>query len=374
MTSLRQQALPAGVRCVPFGTTTDGRDVDLYTLTNAHALSLSFLTLGGIIVSLRVPDRDGALADIVLGHDTLADYEADPRYFGALIGRYANRIPGGRFEIDGAEYRVETNNGTSHLHGGPGGFHAAVWRAEAFADDDGVGAALHHVSPDGDEGYPGTLAVRVRYTLTHDDALVVDYRATTDRATPVNLTQHTYFNLAGHDAGDVGAHVLTLHASRYTPVNDALIPTGELASVAGTPFDFTSPHVIGARVGDDDVQLARGDGYDHNFVIDNFVTDGDAAALRDAARLYDPATGRVLDVLTTEPGIQVYAGGGLAAGPPGKGGRPYGRRGGVALETQHFPDSPNQPCFPSTILRPGEAYTSRTVFRFSTRPRRRSAP
>ncbi|AHG92044.1 Aldose 1-epimerase [Gemmatirosa kalamazoonensis] len=353
--------LTRGVRCEPFGVTSSGETVHAYTLTNANGVALRFLTLGGIIASLHVPDRDGALDDVVLGYDTLDAYEADPRYLGTLVGRYANRIAGGRFTLDGTEHVVDANDGPNHLHGGPGGFHTAVWATEPFADERGVGAVLRHVSPDGDEGYPGALAAHVRYTLTQDDALVVEYHATTTRATPVNLTQHAYFNLAGHGAGDVCEHLLTLSASRYTPVDALLIPTGELRAVQDTPFDFRTPTAIGARIDDADPQLAHAGGYDHNFVID-----GDAPGLRFAARVHEPRSGRALDVFTTEPGVHFYSGNALAEGPPGKGGVRYGARSGLALETQHFPDSPNQPHFPSTILRPGDTYTSRTVFRFSS--------
>jgi aldose 1-epimerase len=260
---------------------------------------------------------------------------------------------------------VEANDGHNHLHGGTRGFHAAVWDARTYEHVEGPGLELRLVSPDGDGGYPGTLDVTVRYWLA-TDALVVDYRATTDRATPVNLTQHTYFNLAGHDAGDVSDHVLTLYASRYTPVDEHLIPTGELAPVRDTPLDFTAPRAIRERIDDDHAQLAFGGGYDHNFVLDADAPAGEGG-LRLAAQLVEPRSGRMLTVLTTEPGIHVYSGNGVDDGPPGKGGRDYVRRGGIALETQHFPDSPNRPHFPSTILRPGDTYTSRTVYHFAMR-------
>lgn len=350
-----------GVAIAPFGTTPAGERVDAYTLTNARGASVRFLTYGGVIACVCVPDRAGALADVVLGHDALEDYVADPHYFGAIIGRYANRLARGRFVVNGREHRVAANDGAHHLHGGTNGFHRAVWSAEPFEDAarGRVGAVLHHVSPDGDEGYPGTLAVRVTYAFGDDDALVVDYHAESDRDTPVNLTQHAYFNLAGHDAGDVLAHELTLCASRFTPVDEELIPTGEIRSVAHTPFDFTRPIPIGARLDADDPQLAAADGYDHNFVLDR---QGHALAL--AARLVDPASGRTLEVHTTEPGLHVYSGNALGTGPLGKGGHAYGRHAGIALETQHFPNSPNQAGFPSTILRAGETYRSRSVYRF----------
>lgn len=344
-----------------FGTLPDGRTVDAITLTNANGLQIRFLTLGGIIVSLLTPDRDGRLADVTLGYDTIDEYLADSHFFGALIGRYANRIAHGRFSLGGVEYTLPLNNGPNHLHGGPNGFHRALWTTEPFANEREVGAVLTHTSPTGDEGYPGNLRVRVDYTLTNDDALIVDYSATTDEPTPVNLTQHAYFNLAGHDRGSVLSHELTLNASRFTPVDATLIPTGEILDVAGTPFDFRQPRAIGELMDEADEQLALGGGYDHNFVIDR--TDDDLAF---AARLHDPISGRVLEIFTTEPGIQFYSGNGLGDHVIGKQWRVYAHHGAVALETQHYPDSPNQPSFPSTILTPDAEYRSRTVFRFST--------
>jgi aldose 1-epimerase len=310
------------------------------------------LSYGGIIQSLVTPDRDGGLASIVLGFDTLDAYLADTRYIGAVIGRYANRIAGARFTLDGRVHRLPANDGTSHLHGGPRGFHTVPWRAEPFRAADGVGVRLSHASPAGDAGYPGTLDVTVVYTLTESGALVIDYDATTDAPTPVNLTQHSYINLAG-DGRSILDHELTLAASRYTPVDAALIPTGELAPVHGTPFDFTRPRAIGARIDAGDPQLVLGRGYDHNLVLDR-PANGDLAF---AARLHEPTTGRTLEIHTTEPGLQLYSGNALGGAHPA--------RTGVALETQHFPDSPNQPAFPSTILRPGERYRSRTEYRFS---------
>lgn len=351
----------ARARRAPFGALPDGEPVEVFTLVNAHGLELRAITYGGIIVSLRTPDRAGRLADIVLGFDSLAGYLGNAPYFGAIIGRFANRIAGGRFTLDGTTYRLAANNGPNHLHGGVRGFDKVLWQGASFEDDNGVGVALTHTSPDGDEGYPGTVAVRVTYTLTDRDELVVDYAATTDRATPVNLTQHSYVNLAGDGvAKDILDHVLTIDASAYTPVDAALIPTGAIAPVAGTPFDFRTPTAIGARIDRDDPQLRYGGGYDHNFVLDRAPGGG----LAHAARLVEPASGRTLDLYTSEPGLQVYSGNGLDGSLMGKGGRRYGRRCGLALETQHFPDSPNQPGFPTTILRPGEELRSRTVFRF----------
>jgi len=352
----------------PFGGLADGRAVSAFTLANGNGVEAELIDYGGIIVALRVPDRHGTVADVVLGYDSLAAYERQRYYLGAVVGRYANRIARGRFALDGTEHRLATNDGPNHLHGGPGGFHAVLWHAEPFVGESEAGVTLTYESPAGEEGYPGRLAVGVTYTLTARDELTVEYRATTDRATPVNLTQHSYFNLAGHDAGSALAHELTVAASRFTPVDETLIPTGELRSVEGTPFDFRSPVALGARLAADDAQLRIGHGYDHNFLLDGPA--GDAPAF--AARLHDPASGRVLEVHTTEPGLQLYGGQGLR-GVEGKGGHVYPAQAGVALETQHFPDSPNQPAFPSTILRPDEIYVSRTEFRFRvTRPSTRA--
>jgi galactose mutarotase-like enzyme len=343
----------------PFGTTSDGQAVDAYTLSNAHGLELRVLTYGGIIQSLRTPDRDGRFADVVLGFDSLAGYERSSPYFGAIVGRYANRIARGRFTVDGVAHQLAVNNGLNALHGGLKGFDKVVWDAAPFEHGDSVGLALTHVSPDGDEGYPGALTVHVTYTLTSDDHLVVDYQATTDRATPLNLSQHSYFNLAGDGSGDILGHILTVDADRYTPVDSTLIPSGLLAPVAGTPFDFRTPTPIGSRIEADNQQLKFGGGYDHNFVLTRA-----GAGLSHAARLVDPSSGRTLDVSTTEPGLQFYSGNFLDGTIHGVRGHVYVHRGALCLETQHFPDSPNHPEFPSTILRPGEEFRSRTVFAF----------
>jgi aldose 1-epimerase len=344
----------------PFGQLADGRHVDAITLSNGR-MQVRVLTFGAIIQSLHVPDRDGKLDDVVLGYDRLADYASDTRYFGAIVGRYANRIGKATFVLDGHTFPLEANDGPNHLHGGSVGFHRAVWSAEPFEDDTHAGIRLSLTSQDGDSGYPGTLMVNAVYTLTDQNELVVDFVATTDRATPVNLTQHSYFNLAGHDRGDTLGHELHLAASRYTPVDATLIPTGELRDVTGTPFDFRKPATIGSRIQADDEQLRIGRGYDHNFVLDRPANG--AASL--AARLCEPVSGRTLEVLTTEPGLQLYSGNGLDERAVGKEWRVYDRYAGVALETQHFPDSPNQPHFPSAILRPGAELRSRTIFRFS---------
>lgn len=348
-----------------FGATPGGEAVDAYTLTNARGVQAEVITYGGILRTLQVPDRDGRLADVVLGHDDLAGYlalETSP-YFGALIGRYGNRIGGAAFTLDGTRHVLPANDGANTLHGGPGGFHTVVWKAEPFTAAGAVGVRLRHTSPDGDAGFPGALDVRVTYTLTDAGALAIDYEARADRATPVNLTHHSYFNLAGAGQGDVLGHVLTLNAARFTPVDASLIPTGRLQSVVRTPFDFTLPAPVGARIGWDDPQLHHAGGYDHNLVID-----GPAGTLRPAARVEEPASGRVMTVATTEPGVQFYSGNFLDGSITGKDGRVYAHRGGFCLETQHFPDAPNQPGFPPTILRPGATYTSRTVYAFGTRP------
>jgi aldose 1-epimerase len=311
------------------------------------------MSYGGTIVSLRTPDRSGTLGDIVLGCDTLAGYFTQPAYLGALIGRCANRITGGSFPLDGRTYTLARNQGQDHLHGGLRGFDKVVWDAEPFA----AGVTLRHSSPAGDEGYPGRLDVKVRYSLSDDDELEVAYQAETTAATPVNLTQHSYFNLAGH--GDVLGHELQLDADYFTPVGANLIPTGVVAPVAGTPFDFRTPRRIGDRIGAEDRQLHYAGGYDHNYVIRR--TD---PGLAHAARVRDPESGRTLDVLTTEPGVQLYTGNFLDGSIVGKHGQRYGRRAGFCLETQHYPDSPNRPEFPSIILRPDRQYRSRTVFKF----------
>jgi aldose 1-epimerase len=347
------------VTVAPFGRMPDGQPVEAYTLTNAGGMQVRAITYGAIIQAIRVPDRSGHLADVTLGHDSLEGYLSASPYFGAVVGRYANRIARGRFTLEGRTYRLATNNGPNHLHGGVKGYDKVVWRARSFQRGDTVGVRLEHTSPDGDEGYPGTVRVSVTYSLTAGNELVVEYEATTDRPTPLNLSQHTYFNLAGEGSADILDHVLTIQADRYTPVDTTLIPTGELSSVAGTPFDFRTPTPIGARIGQPRPQLQRGKGYDHNFVLRR-AGSGPAHA----ARVLDPTTGRTLNIWTTEPGLQFYSGNFLDGTITGKGGRTYQHRTGLVLETQHFPDSPNQPAFPSTILRPGAEYRSRTVFAF----------
>lgn len=344
----------------PFGVTPDGQQVSLFTISNANGMEARVINLGGIIVSLTAPDREGNLEDVVLGFDSLDGYLAEHPYFGAIIGRYGNRIANGQFTVDGESYQLPVNNGPNSLHGGLRGFDKVVWDAEPFENDRGQGLILTYTSPDGEEGYPGNLQVRVTYTLTDENELIFDYHAVTDKATPVNLTQHSYFNLAGDGSGSILDHEVMLNASRLTVADTTLIPTGELRSVEGTPFDFRQPHRIGERIAADDEQLRFAGGYDHNFVIERAA--GDSLVL--AARVYEPTSGRVMEVLTTEPGVQFYTGNFLDGTLTGKNGVVYDTRTGLCLETQHFPDSPNQPSFPNTILRPGEEYRSTTVYRF----------
>ncbi|NJD11268.1 MAG: galactose mutarotase [Gemmatimonadetes bacterium] len=345
----------------PFGTMPDGQAVEVFTLTNANGVELKAITYGGIIISLKTPDRTGLMADIVLGFDSLSKYlSPPPPYFGAIIGRHGNRIGGAQFTLDGKTYQLDKNDGANTLHGGVKGFDKVVWTgAQLPPSDSSVAVKFSYTSPDGEGGYPGTLLVEVTYTLTDSNELIVDYNATTDRATPVNLTQHSYFNLAGEGNGDILGHVLMLAADSMTPVAAGLIPTGQIASVEGTPFDFRTPTAIGARIDAADPQRQLGPGYDHNWVL---TRAGEGLQL--AARVVEPTSGRTLEVRTTEPGIQFYAGNFLDGTIIGKSGKAYQRRSGFCLETQHYPDSPNKPDFPSTILQPGQTYTSRTVFTF----------
>lgn len=338
----------------------DGRGVEGFTLANRRGTRLTAITLGATITSLRVRDRDGALDDVVVGFDRAATYLGRGQYFGAVAGRYANRIAHGRFTLDGVAFTLATNHAPNHLHGGAAGFDRRLWSGTRVHHERGPAVRFRLTSADGDEGYPGTLRVSVRYLLTQDDRVVVDYAARTTRPTIVNLTQHAYFNLAGARHADVLDHQLTIDAEAYTPVDECLIPTGDLAPVDGTPFDFRSAHPIGARIAEPNAQLQRGNGYDHNFVLRRGRT-----GLARAARLYEPLTGRTMDVLTTEPGIQLYTGNHLDGSLANAQGRALLRHGGVCLETQHFPDSPNRPAFPSTVLRPGALFHSRTVFAFT---------
>lgn len=344
-----------------FGTTKEGESVDLYTMVNSHGLEIRAMTYGGIILSCRIPDKRGQMDDVALGFDNFEDYLNNNKpYFGAIVGRYANRIANGKFTLNGREYHLARNNGSNSLHGGLKGFDKVVWQAASLENKEGVGIVLTYTSKDGEEEYPGNLKTKVTYTLTDSDELVIDYEVTTDKTTPVNLTQHSYFNLAGEGKGDILGHELTLHADRFTPVDNDLIPTGELRPVKRTPLDFTKPAVIGARINDNYEQLRLAGGYDHNFVING------RKGLRLAARVREPSSGRVMEVYTTEPGVQLYSGNFLDGTITGKHGHAYKRREGFALETQHFPDSPNHPQFPSTILRPGQTYRSRTIYKFSS--------
>jgi aldose 1-epimerase len=351
-----------GAESRTFGHTPGGDSVELITLRSPSGIELDVMTYGATVSRLLAPDRDGQPDDIVLGHEWLESYLAGTPYFGAIVGRYGNRIAGGRFSLDDSEYELAVNNGPNHLHGGLTGFDKVVWQAKPYETESECGVVLTYVSADGEEGYPGELSVSVTYALTASGDLRIDYEATTTRATIVNLTHHGYWNLAGHGAGDIMEHELQIHADRFTVVDETLIPTGELRPVEGTPFDFRRPEVIGSRIDADDEQLAFGGGYDHNFVVDGWTEGG---GLRPAAVLHDPASGRTMEVLTTEPGMQFYSGNFLDGSDFGKGGVAYGHRTGLCLETQHFPDSPNQPAFPSTVLRPGETYRSTTVYRFS---------
>lgn len=345
----------------PFGTTRDGQSVEVFTLRNANGVEARIINYGGIVLSLKVPDRDGRFGDVVLGYDTLAEYEKESPYFGCLIGRYGNRIARGRFTLNGVTYQLATNNGPNHLHGGIKGFDKVVWKVErAEVTPQGPQLVLSYLSPDGEEGYPGNLHVTATYTLTRDNALRLDYHATTDKDTIVNLTQHSYFNLAGH--GDILGHIVYIDADRFTPVDETLIPTGELRPVAGTPFDFRKPTAIGARIHQDDEQLRFGGGYDHNWVINK-----KPGQLALHARVYEPTTGRVLEVLSTEPGLQFYSGNFLDGTLRGKYGWVYQHRNGFCMEPQHFPDSPNKPQFPSVVLKPGQEYKNTIIYRFSVR-------
>jgi aldose 1-epimerase len=342
----------------PFGKTENLTPVDLYTLTNDKGVEARITTYGGIVVSLKVPDRNARLGDVVLGYENLEGYLTNSSYFGALIGRYGNRIAKGSFQLGGTPYQLAQNNGDNHLHGGVVGFDKVIWKAKELWGEDEVGLQLTYLSHDGEEGYPGNLSVTVVYTLTNNNELKIDYSATTDKKTIANLTNHSYFNLAGN--GDILGHELMLKADRFTPVDKGLIPTGELSSVEGTPMDFTTPTAIGARINQNDEQLIYGLGYDHNWVLNN---SGGKLAL--AAKIFEPTSGRVMKVYTTQPGIQFYSGNFLDGSITGKNGEIYYKHFGFCLETQHFPDSPNHSNFPSTSLNPGQRYKQTTIYKFS---------
>jgi aldose 1-epimerase len=351
----------ASIEVKPFGQTPDGQKVQIYTLVNAKGMKAQIMEYGAIVTSLTAPDKNGKMDDIVMGHDNLADYFKSKSYFGAIVGRYGNRIGKGRFTIDGKEYSVTVNDGVNHLHGGAKGFDKVVWQSEKVETPEGVGVKLTYLSKDGEEGYPGNVKAIVTYFLTNDNTLRVDYEATTDKATPINLTHHGYWNLTGMQR-DILGHQLMINADKTTPVDSGLIPTGKLANVEGTPFDFRKATAIGARIDANDEQLKFGKGYDHNWVLNK--KDSEMSV---AAELYEPTSGRVLTISTTEPAIQFYSGNFLDGTITGKDGKVYKHRFALCLETQHYPDSPNKSNFPSTILKPGQTYKTTTIHKFSTR-------
>ena len=352
----------ANINKESFGKTADGENVDVFTLTNNLGMQAKITNYGAIVVSLKTPDRTGKMDDVVLGFNDLDSYLKGHPYFGAIVGRYGNRIAKGRFTLNGVEYKLAVNNGENHLHGGIKGFDKVVWTAKEMRTKMGPALSLTYISKDGEEGYPGTVTATVVYTLTNNNELRLDYTITTDKDTVTNLTHHSYFNLAGEGNGDILNHILTLKAARFTPTDAGSIPTGELKVVAGTPFDFLKPTVIGKRIDEQDQQLQFGGGYDHNFIVN-----GKAGTLRSAATVYEPTSGRVLEVWTTEPGVQFYTGNFLDGTLTGKSGKVYQKRFGFCLETQHYPDSPNHPAFPTTTLKKGATYRSTTVYRFKVR-------
>jgi aldose 1-epimerase len=360
--SLSSQGMRGTIKKESFGKTSGGEQIDVYTLSNKKGMEVSITNFGATVVKLKVPDRTGKATDVVLGYDTLDGYEKGTSYFGATVGRYGNRIAGGKFTLDGKTYTLPKNNGENTLHGGIVGFNRKVWKAREVASKEGAALEMTYLSPDGEEGFPGNLSAKVVFTLPAEgNELKIDYSATTDKDTVLNLTNHSYFNLAGEGKGDILDHVLTLHAKQFTPVDKGLIPTGELRNVAGTPFDFNSATAIGKRINESDEQLVFGKGYDHNWVLTRA-----GGGLSIAAEAYDPKSGRKLEVLTTEPGVQFYSGNFLD-GAKGKGNKPYAQRAALCLETQHFPDSPNHSNFPSTVLKPNGVFHSQTVFRFSAK-------
>jgi aldose 1-epimerase len=359
--SAKEKPTAVGVMITPWGKTKDGKEVHLYTLTNDKGMVAKISDYGGIVTELHVPDRDGKLGDVVLGYKNVDDYIKATPYFGALIGRYGNRIAKGKFTLDGKESTLATNNGPNHLHGGKVGFDKVVWDVDKAEYNNGNTLRLTHTSPDGDEGYPGTLKATVTYTLTNDNELKIDYSATTDKKTVINLTNHSYFNLAGDGAGDILNHVMMINADHYLPVDATGIPTGELKPVKDTPFDFTTPHKIGERI-----EQTGGNpvGYDHCYVLKGREHGGDKSMIL-AARVYEPTSGRIMEVWTDQPGVQFYTGNYLNSTNIGKTGKPYAFRDGFCLETQHFPDSPNQKDFPSVVLEPGHTYRTTTVHKFT---------
>jgi aldose 1-epimerase len=362
--SLSSQGMRGTIKKESFGKTTGGEQIELYSLSNKKGMEVSITNFGATVVTLKVPDRAGKATDIVLGYDTLDGYENGTSYFGATVGRYGNRIASGKFSIDGKTYALPKNNGENTLHGGIVGFNKKVWKAREIASKLGESLEMSYLSADGEEGFPGNLSAKVVFTLPADrNELRIDYTATTDKDTVLNLTNHSYFNLTGEGNGDILDHVMTLHAKQFTPVDKGLIPTGELKNVAGTPMDFNSATAIGKRINESDEQLVFGKGYDHNWVL---ARAGGGNGLSIAAEAYDPKSGRKLEVLTTEPGVQFYSGNFLD-GAKGKGNKPYPQRAAFCLETQHFPDSPNHANFPTTLLKPNAVFHSQTVFRFSAK-------
>jgi aldose 1-epimerase len=347
----------------PFGKTGDGQAADLYTLTNKKGMEVTITNFGGIIVSLKVPDRSGKFEDVALGYDSIDGYLTNKAFFGALIGRYGNRIAHGKFALSGKTYTLPKNDGDNTLHGGPEGFNKRLWTAKDVSTPKGQALELTYLSADGEEGFPGNLKTKVVYTLNDQDELTIAYSATTDKETVVNLTNHSYFNLAGQGNGDILSHELMIKGDQITAVDATLIPTGELRAVKGTPFDFNHATAIGARINQDDPQLKVGKGYDHNWVLNDHGSRTPVLV----AEAYEPKSGRVLQVLSTEPGVQFYSGNFLDGTIQGKGNKAYNHRYGFCLETQHFPDSPNHPKFPSTTLKPGQTYSTTTIFKFSTR-------
>lgn len=362
MTASDSVAQSASITESPFGTLPDGTTVSLYHLKNTQGTEMTVTDYGGIIVSLKTADRAGVIEDIVLGYDSLAGYLKAPSFFGALVGRYGNRIAKGKFTLDGKTYKLAVNNGENHLHGGLKGFDKVVWTATPSSSADGASLKLTYLSKDMEEGYPGNLQVEVNYTLTNDNELKIDYEATTDKKTVINLTNHSYFNLSGNTKKDILDHVLIISASKFLPVDQGLIPTGELKDVKETPFDFTTPKVVGERINSDDPQIKAGKGYDHCWVFDKA-----AGTLGLGATLYDPASGRYMEMYTTEPATQFYSGNFLDGTITGKFNTVYKQRYALCLETQHFPDSPNKPDFPSVVLAPGEVYKTQTIYKFSTK-------
>jgi aldose 1-epimerase len=345
-----------------YGKMPDGTPIERFTLSNANGMQVAVTNFGATVVSIAVPDRNGKVADVTLGMDDLEGYRRQTAFFGALVGRYGNRIAHGAFTLEGKHYQLPKNDGDNTLHGGLQGFNRKAWKANPVSSPDGDAVEMAYTSPDGEEGFPGALSARVVYTLTAKNELKIDYFAKTDKPTVLNLTNHSYFNLAGEGSGDVLQHQVTINASRFTPVNKSLIPTGELKPVAGTPFDFTKGAAIGSRIGQTDEQLQFGRGYDHNWVLEK-----GSGGLTKAAEVHEPRTGRIMEVWTTEPGMQFYTGNFLDGSIHGKGGKIYPARSAFCMETQHFPDSPNQPKFPSTELKPGAEYRTTTVYRFSAK-------